>query len=84
MKNKSIKDKTIAIIGGGISGLASGQILKKGAIVSIFEKEKIGGLISCTLENGNLFHRVGGHVFNTKNPEISKWFWEFFKRIWNL
>lgn len=67
----------VGIIGAGVSGLSAGQLLKdNGNNVSIFESKNIpGGLISCTRENNILFHRVGGHVFNTKIPEVANWFW---------
>ncbi|TBV25707.1 UDP-galactopyranose mutase [Meridianimaribacter sp. CL38] len=49
--------------------------------VKVFEKSnQIGGLIKCTRESGNLFHRVGGHVFNSKNDEVLDWFWSFFDK----
>lgn len=79
MKSKS---KNIAIIGAGISGLSCGLLLQeRGHKVKIFEKASSpGGLIRCTLEDGNLFHRVGGHVFNTKIPKVEKWFWSYFNK----
>lgn len=72
----------IAIIGSGISGLSIGKILKdKGYEVLLFESEKKpGGLIKCTNENGNLFHRVGGHVFNSKIEKVHSWFWGHFNQ----
>lgn len=71
--------KKIAIIGGGISGLTSAQILKKGNIVTVFEKEKTpGGLIRCREENGSLFYTCGGHVFNSKRKDVLDWFQSFF------
>ncbi len=71
-----------AIIGSGISGLTCANILKNDDYkVTVFEQKEIyGGLISCTLESGNLFHRVGGHVFNSKNKIVSNWFWEKFDK----
>lgn len=73
--------QSVAIIGAGISGLALGQCLKKNFRVKIFEKAaKPGGLIQCDVVNGNLFHKVGGHVFNTKDKPVSDWFWSFFDR----
>lgn len=39
-----------------------------------------GGLVRCTNENGILFHRVGGHVFNEKNEDVAKWFLGKFDR----
>lgn len=40
----------------------------------------VGGLVKCTREGGNLFHRVGGHVFNAKDPKVADWFWQHFDR----
>lgn len=71
----------IAIIGSGISGLSIGRMLTGQHEVAIFEKEnKIGGLIKCERVNDNLFHKVGGHVFNSKNQQVLNWFWSHFKR----
>ncbi|QNK77412.1 FAD-dependent oxidoreductase [Winogradskyella sp. PAMC22761] len=74
--------KKIAIIGAGVSGLSVAQMLKdKGHTVHLFEKKNIpGGLIGCSVEQGNLFHRVGGHVFNTRIPEVENWFWSRFDK----
>ena len=71
----------IAIIGAGISGISAAKLLVANFDVSVFEKEPtIGGLIKCEDINGNLFHRVGGHVFNTKVKEVSEWFWKHFDK----
>jgi len=73
--------KKIAIIGSGISGISIGKLLSRNFEVTIFEKsEKVGGLIKCDRIQGNLFHRVGGHVFNAKNPKVFEWFWSHFDR----
>ncbi len=74
--------KNFAIIGSGISGLACANLLKRKNINPlIFEKKtETGGLINCVFEKGNLFHKVGGHVFNTKNLKVSKWFWNYFDK----
>lgn len=74
--------KKTAIIGGGISGISLARMLhQKDHGVTVLEKEStIGGLIRCKKVNGNLFHTVGGHVFNTKNEEVNQWFWQFFDR----
>ena len=69
----------ICIIGSGISGLSLANMLQENHEVILYEKEKkVGGLIKCSIEEGNLFHRVGGHVFNSKNHEVLDWFWNFF------
>jgi protoporphyrinogen oxidase len=71
----------IAVIGSGISGLSIGQLLKPHANVTVYEtKSKSGGLIKCDRVNDCLFHKVGGHVFNSKNQEVLAWFWSFFDR----
>lgn len=73
--------KRIAIIGAGISGLTSAQLLKNQAQVVVFEREsKPGGLIRCERVNGSLFHTCGGHVFNTKNQTVLDWFWQQFDK----
>ncbi len=74
--------ESVAIIGAGISGVSTGRMLKeKGIHVDIFEKnEKPGGLVRCDWIDGNLFHKVGGHVFNSKNERVLKWFWSYFDR----
>jgi protoporphyrinogen oxidase len=73
--------KSIAIIGAGISGLSLGRMLSKKCKVQIFEKAALpGGLVKCERVQDNLFHRVGGHVFNSKNKAVLDWFWHFFDR----
>nr|WP_321452388.1 FAD-dependent oxidoreductase [uncultured Carboxylicivirga sp.] len=74
--------KNIAVIGAGVSGLSSARLLQeKKYSVTLFEsKEAPGGLIRCTIEEGNLFHRVGGHVFNTKVNKVADWFWKHFNK----
>lgn len=73
--------KKAFVIGSGISGLSISRMLSKQYDVKILEKaEKKGGLIKCERVDGNLFHRVGGHVFNSKNAEVLNWFWNHFNR----
>jgi protoporphyrinogen oxidase len=72
--------KKVAIIGGGISGLSIAHLLKK-YDVKVFEKDsKPGGLIKCDIVKGNLYHKVGGHVFNSRRQDVLEWFWKFFNR----
>ncbi len=72
----------IAIIGSGISGVSVGKLLtEQNKEVIIYEKKKKpGGLISCDHVEGNLFHKVGGHVFNSKNQAVLDWFWKHFNK----
>jgi len=71
----------IAVIGGGISGLSIAQLLKNEHEVTVFETQKeAGGLIKCERVNDCLYHKVGGHVFNSKNEEVLNWFWSFFDK----
>lgn len=71
----------IAIIGGGISGVSAARMLSTNAEVVVFERQdKIGGLIRCDNLNEGLYHKLGGHVFNTKSAAVSKWFWSHFDK----
>lgn len=71
----------IAIIGAGISGLSAAQLLSEHADITIFEKDsQSGGLIKCIRVEDNLYHIVGGHVFNSKNKKVLDWFWSFFNK----
>ena len=71
----------IAIIGGGISGLSVAQMLKERHDVQVFESsDRPGGIVKCDNVEGSLFHRTGGHVFNTKRKDVLEWFWNRFDR----
>lgn len=73
--------KNIAIIGAGVSGLATAQMLKDRYNVVVYEKEATpGGLIRCKRVNGSLYHLCGGHVFNSKRQDVLDWFWSKFDR----
>lgn len=69
------------IIGAGISGLSIAQLLNKSNEVIVLEKDsRPGGMIKCDRVEGSLFHRTGGHVFNTKRDDVMQWFWSFFDK----
>jgi protoporphyrinogen oxidase len=68
------------IIGAGVSGLATARLLNARGIENIVleKSDRPGGLIKCDRVNGHLFHRVGGHVFNTRIAGVANWFWGCF------
>ena len=71
---------SVIVIGSGISGLSIANILVENCKVEVLEKSsKIGGLIKCDRIEGNLFHRVGGHVFNSRNKKVTDWFWQWIR-----
>jgi len=73
--------KKIAVIGSGISGLSAAAVLNDMYDVTVFEKKaNIGGLVYCDRPEDVLYHRVGGHVFNSKNKEVLDWFWSKFDK----
>jgi protoporphyrinogen oxidase len=75
------KNKKIAIIGSGISGISIASILKDVCDVTVYERsEYIGGLVHCDRVDNYLYHRVGGHVFNSKNKQVLEWFWNKFDK----
>ena len=81
MSTNNTTNLRYAIIGGGISGLSIANLLKQKNEVTIFESDtRPGGMIKCDVIDGNLFHRTGGHVFNTKRQDVMQWFWSFFDK----
>lgn len=63
----------VAVIGAGISGLFIVQHYH----ITAFEKDaRPSGVVKCDRIDRHLFHRTGGHIFNTKNKDVSEWFWE--------
>ncbi|MDN0071342.1 NAD(P)-binding protein [Bacteroides caecigallinarum] len=71
----------IAVIGAGVSGMTIAKLLSKDNEVVVYEREnRPGGLIKCDTINGSLFHRTGGHVFNSKREDVLNWFWKQFDK----
>ena len=71
----------IAIIGAGISGLSVAQMLKNSCRVKVFESaDRPGGLVKCDVIDGILYHKIGGHVFNSRRLDVLEWFWPFFDK----
>jgi protoporphyrinogen oxidase len=76
-----MKINNIAVIGAGVSGLSMSHCLKKHFRVKVFESDaRPGGLIKCDRVEGHIYHKVGGHVFNSKRQDVLDWFWNFFDR----
>lgn len=71
-----------AVVGAGISGLAAAHLAtEQGDMVKVFESDdRPGGLVKCDIVDDVLFHRVGGHVFNSKRQDVLDWFWKHFHR----
>jgi protoporphyrinogen oxidase len=61
----------IAILGGGLTGIAAGYLLnKKGLEFEVLEKEKeCGGLMRTMQENGFTFDIGGSHIIFSKNKD---------------
>ncbi len=74
--------KKYIVIGAGISGLSVANMLQeRGEEVVVYERDsRPGGMIKCDIAKGCLFHRTGGHVFNTKRKDVSDWFWSIFNK----
>lgn len=69
------------VIGAGVSGLSIAQLLSEHDDVTVFEADsRPGGMVKCDRINGHLFHRTGGHVFNTKRQDVLDWFWKQFNK----
>ena len=65
----------IAVLGAGVSGLTAARLLKdKGHEVTVYEKESTpGGLARTRYTQGYLYDPHGGHIFNSKHPEVVDW-----------
>lgn len=69
----------VVIIGAGISGLSVCQLLKDKFEINILEKEqKVGGIARTKTIQDIAYHIVGGHCFNSKNPDVMRF---VFQRI---
>ncbi len=65
----------IAVLGGGVSGLSAARLLTdKGVDVTLYEKNPtVGGLARSRFTDGYLYDPHGGHIFNSKHPEVVDW-----------
>lgn len=66
----------VAILGGGISGVAAARFLAEaGVAVDVFERDREpGGLMRSDTVDGYVFDRAGGHIMFTKN-DWCRGFW---------
>ena len=83
------KEKKIAVIGAGISGLTLAKMMSqvKGFHVSVFEKsEDVGGIAKVRMVGDFPYHKIGGHCFNSKHPEVLDFIFNnvLEKDEWNL
>lgn len=61
----------IAILGAGITGLTTAQLLKNNHDVTIFEKNNYcGGIAHVKMIENIPYHTVGGHCFNSKYQQV--------------
>lgn len=80
----------IAVLGAGVSGLTAARILHdQGCEVTVFEKNLTpGGLARSRFTEGFLYDPHGGHILNSKRPEVMEWVfsilpkenWQYTKR----
>lgn len=65
----------IAVLGAGISGLSAARLLSdKGYEVTVYEKDSsVGGLAKSRFKDGILYDPHGGHILNSKHPEVMEW-----------
>lgn len=65
----------IAILGAGVSGLTAARLLHdKGHETTVFEKNKTpGGLARSRFVDEYLYDPHGGHILNSKHPEVMDW-----------
>ena len=65
----------IAILGAGVTGLTAARLLNdRGHSTVVFEKEDtIGGLARSRYKDGFLYDPHGGHILNSKHPEVMEW-----------
>ena len=66
-----IKDKTILVVGAGISGLTCANILSQYNKITILQqRDVIGGNCYDYYDNNHLIHKYGAHLFHTNNKIV--------------
>ncbi|MEE8423467.1 MAG: NAD(P)-binding protein, partial [Thermodesulfobacteriota bacterium] len=68
-----------AVLGAGVTGLACATTLQDaGEAVTVYESEsQPGGLARTEVVNGFVFDCSGGHIFNTRWPDVKEWFFRY-------
>jgi len=65
------KNKTVIIMGGGLTGLSAGYVLTKAGVrVKVFESDLAVGGLSKTIVKGDFRFDLGGHKFFTTDRKI--------------
>ena len=67
--------KNWAVLGAGVSGLTAARLLHdRGDTAVVYEKEPTcGGLARTRITDGFVYDPHGGHIFNSKHPEVVEW-----------
>lgn len=71
-----------AVLGAGISGLSAARLLTEcGCDVTVYEKNKtVGGLARSRITEGILYDPHGGHILNSKHPEVMEWVFSLYNK----
>lgn len=75
------------VLGAGISGLSVARLLAAhGCDVTVYEKNTtIGGLARSRITDGILYDPHGGHILNSKHPEVMEWAFSLYgKENWKF
>ena len=72
----------IAVLGAGVSGLTAARLLHdRGEEVTVYEKnDTVGGLARSRFTDGYLYDPHGGHILNSKHPEVMDWVFSIYPK----
>lgn len=72
----------IAVLGGGVSGLTvARQLMERGHETVVYEQDsRPGGLAKTRITDGYIYDPHGGHIFNSKHPEVVNWIFSIFPK----
>lgn len=77
----------VAVLGAGVSGLSAARLLKdRGCDVTVYEQNPtVGGLARSRVTGGILYDPHGGHILNSKHPEVMDWAFSLYgKENWKF